>query len=151
MKERRNVVSIEKAGFRWWYAFTGNGRNLLRDRKTLRYSSTQKLKKCMQDHQPVVARPPMIVPGVFQMLEEPQDAIERERLEGDLRKPAGHIGSNEVDKKPQSIPISLDGGWSQAFLKGEFVGKECVEQGAKRGRTHGVTWWMSGLAQFSNR
>lgn len=151
MKERRNLVSVEKAGFRWWDAFAGNGRNLLRDCKTLGHSPTQKLKKRMQDHQPVVACPPMIVACVFEMLEEPQDAVERERLEGDLRKPTGHIGGNEADKKPQSIPMSLDGGCSKALSQGELVGKECVEQGGKRGRTHGVTWWMSGFAQFSNR
>ena len=44
----------------------------------------------------MVACAPVIVAVVFEMLEESQDAVERERLEGDLREPAWHIGRRRM-------------------------------------------------------
>jgi hypothetical protein len=71
MKQRRDLVSVGKAGFGWWDTFARNRSDLLRDYKTLRQSPTQKLKECTQDRQPMVARPPVIVACTFKMLEEP--------------------------------------------------------------------------------
>lgn len=50
----------------------------------------------------------MIVASVFEMLEKPQDAVERERVESDLREPARHIGRDESEKEPQGISVALD-------------------------------------------
>jgi hypothetical protein len=105
----------------------------------------------MQDHQPVVACPPVIVADVFEMLEEPQDAVERERVEGDLREPTRHIVREEGEKETQGISMGLDGGRSEALLERELVGEERMKQGAKRGRIHNVTLWMSGSTHLSNR
>jgi hypothetical protein len=110
MKERRDLVPVEKASFGWRNAFARNRSDLLRDRKTLGHSPPQKLKERVQDRQSMVARPPVIVAGVFEMLEEPQDTVERERVEGDLREPTRHIGRDECEKEPQTIPMGLDGG-----------------------------------------
>jgi hypothetical protein len=71
MKQRRDLVSVEKAGFGWWDTFVGNRSDLLRHGKTLRQSPAQKLKECTQDRQPMVACPPVIVACTFNMLEEP--------------------------------------------------------------------------------
>jgi hypothetical protein len=109
MKECRDLVSVKKTGFGWWDTFARNRSDLLRDGKTLRHSPTQKLKESMQDRQPMVARSPVIVACIFEMLEESQDAVERERIEGDLRKPTGYIGGHEAEKEPQSIPMGFDG------------------------------------------
>src|SRR5258708_6176040 len=57
---------------------------------TARHSGTrspQKLKERMQDRQPVVACPPVIVADVFEVLKEPQDAVECESVKGDLGEP----------------------------------------------------------------
>jgi hypothetical protein len=76
----------------------------------------------------MIACPPVIVTGVSEMLKEPQDAFERERVEGDLREPARHIGCDEGEKQPQSVSMRLDRGRPETLLEGEFVGQERVEQ-----------------------
>jgi len=150
-KERRDLVPVEKASFGRRDAFARNRGHLLCDRETFGHAPPEKLKERMQDRQPVVARPPVIVADVFEMLEEPQDTIEAERIEGDLREPTRHIGRNEDEKEPQGIPMGLDRARPEALLEWELVGEKRVEQGAKRGRTHSVTSWMRGSAQRSNR
>jgi hypothetical protein len=75
----------------------------------------------------VVARPPVIVSGVFEMLQKPEDAVECQRVERDLREPTSHIGGDEGEKEPQRIAMGLDGGRPEAFLERELVGKERVE------------------------
>jgi hypothetical protein len=150
-KERRDFVSIEKAGFGRGDAFARDRCDLLRDCETLGHAPPEKLKERMQDRQPVVACPPVIVADVFEMLEEPQDAIERQRVEGDLRKPTRHIVREEGEKETQGISMGLDGGRPKALLEREFVGEERMQQGAKRGRIHSVTSWISGSTERSNR
>ena len=116
-KERRDLVSIEKAGFGRRDAFARNRGDLLSGRETLGHAPPQKLKERMQDRQPVVACPPVIVADVFEMLEEPQDAVERERIEGDLREPTRHIAREEGEKETQGISVGLDGGRPEALLE----------------------------------
>ena len=151
MKERFDLVPVEKAGFGRRDAFTRNCGDLLCDRKALRRAPPQKLEERMEDGQPMVACAPMIVALVFQVLEESQDAIERQRFEGDLRQPARHIACEECEKQPQRIAISLDRARPKALLQREFVGEESVKQRAKRRRTHDLTLRMSGSAQCSKR
>jgi hypothetical protein len=142
MKQRLDLVPIEEAGFGRRDSFARNGGNLLGNRETLGQASPQKFKERMQHGEPVVACSPMIVAVVFEMLKEPQDAVECKRIDGNLREPTRHISRDKAEKKPQSIPMRLDGGRPEAFLKREFVGEECMKQGAKRGkrgRTHVVT------------
>jgi hypothetical protein len=112
MKERRDLVCVEKAGFRWRDTFARNRSHLLGHDKALRHSSTQKLKERMQDRQPLIARPSMIVACIFEILEETQDPVERERIEGDLCESTGYIGDDEAQKEPQNVPVRLDGGRS---------------------------------------
>jgi hypothetical protein len=99
----------------------------------------------------MIACPPVIVAAVFEMLKEPQDLIECKRVKSDLSEPARHISRDESEKQTQYISIGFDGGRPETFLQREFVGEECVKQGPERGRTHDITFWMSGSAQRSNR
>ena len=132
MKQRLDLVPIEEAGFGRRDSFARDGGNLLGDRETLGQASPQKLKERMQHGEPMVACSPMIVAVVFEMLKEPQDAVECKRIEGNLREPTRHIGRDKAEKEPQGIPMPLDGGRPEAFLQREFVGEECMKQGAKR-------------------
>jgi hypothetical protein len=81
----------------------------------------------VQDHQPVVARPPVIVSHVFEMLEKPKDAIERQRVKGDLRQSTSRIRCDEGEKEPQRIAIGFNRRRPEAFLKRELVGEERVK------------------------
>src|SRR5215471_12745172 len=109
MKEFRDLVRIEKAGFWWWDAFARNRGDLLGDGETFGHAPPQKLKKRMQDREPVVAGPPVVVAGVFEMLKKPQNTVEAERVECNLRESTRHIGRDEGEKEPQGIPVGLDG------------------------------------------
>jgi hypothetical protein len=131
IEERRDLVSVEKARLRWRDALTRNPGDLLRDGEVLGHPPPEKLEKRVQDHQPVVACPPVIVAAVFQMLEKAEDALERQGVERDLCQPTRHIGGHEGQKEPQPIAIGLDGGRPEALLEWQLVGEEGVEQGAE--------------------
>ena len=130
-EERRDRVSVEKAGFGWRHPFARNACDLLGDGERLRHTLSQEFEERVQDHQSVVARSPVIVAGVFEMLEKPEDALECQDLEGDLREPTRYIGRHEGEKQPQAIAISFDGGRPEALLERELVSEEGVEQGAE--------------------
>jgi hypothetical protein len=127
LKERVDLVPVKEAGFGRRDSFARNRGDLLSDRKTLGQASPQKLKERMQDGEPVVACSPVIVAVVFEMLKEPQDPVECKHIESDLREATRHIGRDKDEKEPQGIPIRLDGGRPEAFLKWEFGGEECMK------------------------
>jgi hypothetical protein len=85
----------------------------------------------VEDHQSVVASPPVIVAAVFEMLEKPEDAIECQRVGRDLRESTPRIGRDEREKEPHPIAIGFDGGRPEALLERELVSEEGVEQGAE--------------------
>jgi hypothetical protein len=131
IEECRDLVSVEKAGFGWRYPFARNACDLLCDGETFGHAPPEKLEERMEDHQPVVACPPVIVAAVFEMLEKPEDAIERQCVQCDLREPTRHIGGDEREKEPQRIAMGFDGGRPEALLERELVREEGVEQGAE--------------------
>jgi hypothetical protein len=101
MEHRCDRVPIEEARFGWRHALDQNRGYLLRDGETLGHTPAQKLKERVKNHQPVVARPPAIVSGLFEMLQKPENAFERQRVARDLREPTSHIGCDEGEKEPQ--------------------------------------------------
>jgi hypothetical protein len=83
----------------------------------------------VQDHQAVIPGPPVIMSGLFEMLEKTEDAIKGQHIEGDLREPTARVGGDEGEKEPQGIAMGLDGGWAEALLERELIGEEGVEHG----------------------
>jgi hypothetical protein len=82
---------------------------LLRHRQILRTSTREKLEEGAQYRQAVIPRPPMIVSRRLEILEEPQDAIERKGLAGNLRQPTRHVARDEHEKEAKPVSIRSDG------------------------------------------
>jgi hypothetical protein len=99
----------------------------------------------------VVARTAVIVTGVFQVLKEALNTVERQRIKGNLTETTRHISGDEDEEKPQSIAVRLNRGWPQTFTQRQFVGEERMKEGAQRWRCHDGTSRSSGAAQRSNR
>jgi hypothetical protein len=99
-EEFRDLVPVEETGFGRRHAFDGNRGDLLCDREAFGYTTREKFEERLQDRAAVIARAPVIVTRDLKMLQEPQDAIERERVERDLRQTTGYIGRDEGEEQP---------------------------------------------------
>jgi hypothetical protein len=124
---------------------------LLGHRQTFRHTSGEEFEKRMQNRDPVIARTAVIGTGIFPVLKKALNAVERQRIEGNLTKTTRHVGDDEDEKEPQSIAMCLDRGRSQTFTERQFVGEERVKKGAQRRRCHDSTSWNSEAAHRSNR
>jgi hypothetical protein len=100
---------------------------LLRHRQIVRTSTREKLEEGAQNRQPVIPRSSMIVSRGFEILQEPQDAIERERLARDLREPTRYVARDEHEKEAKTVSVRFDGRWPQPSLDGELVRQEGLD------------------------
>lgn len=134
MEQRGDLVTLQEERLWRGRAFDRDRGDLLRHRQVLRTSTCEKLKKRAQDCQPVIPRPPMIVSRGFEILQEPQDPIEREGVAGDLREPTGEIARDEHEKEAEGVSIRFDRRRPPPALDRELVCEEGLDQRADRGR-----------------
>jgi hypothetical protein len=105
----------------------------LRHRQILRTSTREKLEEGAENRQPVIPRPSMIVSRGFEILQEPQNAIEGEGLAGDLREPTRQVARDEHEKEAKTVTVRFDGRRPQSSLDRELVRQEGLDQRAHWG------------------
>jgi hypothetical protein len=66
----------------------------------------------------------------LEILQEPQHALEREGLAGDLREPTGDVARHEYEKEAKSVSVRFDRRWPQPSLHWELVREERLDQRA---------------------
>ncbi len=79
----------------------------------------------------------MIVTRFFQVLQEPENALEGEIGKRETRNPRTFVGGDEPKEQAQRIPVARDRGPAQSLLDNEMVDEESVEQRSEPG--HGDT------------
>jgi hypothetical protein len=105
----------------------------------------------VQRREPLIARPNLIVPRLFEMPEEGEHTVEAQVGHREPREPAAALRGDEAQEEAQGVAVALDGGGAQALERREVLDEERVEQRAQRGRRHGCTSGSVGAAQRSNR
>jgi hypothetical protein len=129
-QERLDFVALQEERLRGRRTLDGDRGHLLRHRQILRTSTREKLEEGAQYRQAVIPRPPMIVSRRLEILEEPEDAIEREGLAGNLRQPTRHVARDEHEKEAKAVSVRFDGRRPQPSLDRELVGEKGLNQRA---------------------
>jgi hypothetical protein len=130
LQQPLDFVALQEERFRGRRALDSDRGHLLRHRQILRASTREELEKGTQNRQAVIPGPPMIVSRGLEILEEPEDPVEREGLAGDLREPARHVARDEHEKEAKPVSVRFDGRRPQPSLDRELVHQESLDQRA---------------------
>src|SRR5256885_7484882 len=88
----------------------------------------------------------------FEILQEPDDALEAEVGEGQARDPASLVGRDELEKQPDGVPVAADRGRAQALDRDQVIDEERVQDRPERlGAAQSLASTHAGSANASNR
>src|SRR3972149_5126288 len=150
-EEGLDVAAFEETSLRWRHPFAGDACDLFRDGEQLRDPASEVVEEGAEDREPVVARPGVIGPTVFEGLQEAKDPSRRQGAQRQLGDAASGVIRDEAQEEPQPVAVAGDRGWTQTLGGLQVVEEEGVDHLPERGVVHRRTSFTRGLAYSSKR
>ena len=149
-KQRGDLFALEEVRLRRRRSFDRNRGHLLRDGKILRRAAREEFEEAADDRQSMIPGAPVVMSRRLKILQEPEDAIQREELARNSREPTRGVPRHEGEKQPEPVAIGLNRRRTQPALDRKLIGEKRMHERTNR-RAHGVASWTVGHAHRSNR